>query len=258
MAQSHPTTLQLDLPAISDRHHSRRGLLLKLALTMLLVGAVAMLWYGWLQPHEALLEQSLARLGPWAPVLFVCVFAITTTCFVPESLLAIAAGSIFGLWWGLLWVVIAGVLTASCMLVLARGPLRHRITLALAQHPKVRAIDEVATDQGLRLALLLRLAPVSFALLNLLLAISALPRRAFLISCLGMVPGNFATVYMGWVARHTADLAVRVKSHDGLPPADSIVHEAAVYMGLAAAVCCSLLVGRVAMQSIRKPSSEPA
>ena len=95
-----------------------------------------------------------------------------------------------------------------------RGPVEHK----LAKHPKIRAIDDAASEKGLELMFLLRLAPINYTVLNWLLGVSRVKFRTFLISCAGMFPGNLATVYVA-TPRDTADLATRVKGHEGSHPA---------------------------------------
>ena len=183
---------------------------------------------------------------------------MATSLFFPESVLAIAAGTIFGLWWGLLWVVVAGTVTAVAIFWLGGRVLRKPVTRILSRHPKINAIDDAASSSGLKLIFLLRLAPLNYTLLCWLLSVSRVRFRTYLISCLGMFPGNFSTVYLGFAARHTADLATRLK--DGDPPVagDSLVHEITLYSGLLISILVSLMVARIAMKAIHQSSTTEA
>ena len=91
------------------------------------VAALFALFHFVLEPYIQPLEEFVRKLGPWAPLLYIAVFVVATTLFVPESILAIAAGAIFGLWMGLIWVVVAGTLSAIVIFVLARHLFRGRI-----------------------------------------------------------------------------------------------------------------------------------
>ena len=232
-------------------HQSWWGLLVKLILAAGVLVTVYLVWQTWIEPHEARIEQTLERLGPWGPMIFIAVFLIGTSLFFPESVLAIAAGTIFGLWWGLLWVVVAGTLTAVVVYWLGRTVFRNRIEPMLARHPRLDAIDEAASESGLKLILLLRLSPMNFTMLCWLLSISRVRFRTYLLSCIGMFPGNFSTVYLGFAARHTADLASRIKAGDGQPPGDSMVHEITLYSGLVISLVVSLLVARIAVRAMK-------
>ena len=200
----------------------------------------------------------MSQLGPWAPVIYITVFVVATALFFPESLLAIAAGTIWGLWWGLLWVVVAGVITAIVIFWVGRKVCRERVEHLLSKHPKIQAVDKAASENGFKLAILLRLAPINFSMLNLLLAVSRLRFRTYLLSCIGMFPGNFSTVYIGFAARHTADLAHRIKDHEHVASHTNTVHEVTLYMGLGASLLCSIIVARIALNAIRNAAGTAA
>jgi uncharacterized membrane protein YdjX (TVP38/TMEM64 family) len=248
--------LEIDDQSVSTIHRSWSGLALKLLAALLLLGAMFLVWQTWIEPQESHLDEALKQLGPWGPVLFISIFLIATGLFFPESVLAIAAGTIFGLWWGLLWVVVAGTLTAVVIFWLGRRVLREPVTRILARHPKIKAVDEAASDSGLRLVFLLRLAPLNYTLLCWLLSVSRVRFRVYLISCLGMFPGNFSTVYLGFAARHTADLATRLNAGDPPVRGDSLVHEITLYSGLLVSIIVSLMVARIAMRAIHAASTK--
>ncbi|MFB0985655.1 MAG: VTT domain-containing protein, partial [Phycisphaerales bacterium] len=159
------------------------------------------------------------------------------------------------LWWGLLWVVVAGTLTAVIIFWLGQRVLREPVTQILDRHPKIKAVDAATSDSGLRLIFLLRLAPLNYTLLCWLLSVSKVHFRTYLISCLGMFPGNFSTVYLGFAARHTADLATRIKAGDPPIEGDSLVHEITLYSGLVISMIVSLMVARIAMRAIHAAST---
>ncbi|MCH2137059.1 MAG: TVP38/TMEM64 family protein [Phycisphaerales bacterium] len=252
MSENDQTRLDIDVSTIAPHHHTWWGVLLKVVVALALLGALVLVWDMWIQPLEDQIESGLQRLGPWAPVIYVGVFMVATSLFFPQSLLAIAAGTIFGLWWGLLWVVLSSFLTANCIFWLGRRVLRERIERFLQRHPRIKAIDDAASREGFKLAFLLRLAPVNFSTLNLVLAVSQIRYRDYVLSCVGMVLGNFSTVYMGFAARHTADLAHHLRTHHHLASDDSMVHEVTLYVGLAASVLCSIIVARVALKAIHR------
>jgi uncharacterized membrane protein YdjX (TVP38/TMEM64 family) len=76
--------------------------------------------------------------------------------------------------------------------------------------------------------------------------------RTYVIACIGMFPGNFSTVYIGYAAQHAAALAKDLKQHGGhLPAGDSLIHEMTLFLGLGAAIVASVVVARIAMREIR-------
>ncbi|MDP7030409.1 MAG: VTT domain-containing protein [Phycisphaerales bacterium] len=256
---SNAPTLHLDLAAVPARHHTWLGVTIKVVAALAVVGLLFLLFHFVLAPYLGPMEDAIARLGAWAPLIFIAAFLIGTSIFVPESALAIAAGAMFGLWMGLVWVVLAGTLTAIFIFWLGRKALRNRIERVLERHPKIKAVDAAASSAGFRLMVLLRLSPLNYTLLCYLLAVSRARFRPYLLACLGMFPGNLSTVYVGYAARHAADLARQVKASGGhLPAGDSLVHEITLFGGLAAAIIASVVVARVAMRAVRAAAAEAA
>ena len=94
---------------------------------------------------------------------------------------------------------------------------------------------------------------MNFTMLNWMLAASRLRFRTIFLSALGMVPGNFSTVYVGYAARHTADLAARARAGDPdvIVAGDSIAREITLYAGLGASILVSVIVTRIAGKALR-------
>ena len=234
-------------------HHRWWGLVLKILIALSVVAIGAWVWTELLEPREAEFETDLRQLGPWGPIIFIAVFVLTTSIFFPESVLAIASGAIFGLGWGLAWTVVAGFVSVSTVFLLGRHLLGDKARSMLKRHPKLSAVEDAAESRGLRLVFLLRLSPLNFTMLNWMLAASRLRFRTVFLSALGMVPGNFSTVYVGYAARHTADLAARAKAgnHDGIVAGDSLAREITLYAGLGASILVSVIVTRIAVKALR-------
>jgi uncharacterized membrane protein YdjX (TVP38/TMEM64 family) len=84
-------------------------------------------------------------------------------------------------------------------------------------------------------------------------AVSPCRFKAFMVACIGMIPGNFSGVYMGYVARHTSDLARHLQENGrSLPHGDSMVREITIYGGLVVAIVASAVVARVALKAIHR------
>ncbi|MBC02558.1 MAG: hypothetical protein CMJ34_04535 [Phycisphaerae bacterium] len=234
-------------------HRRWWGLVIKVLIALGVVAIGAWVWIELLEPRESELENTLRELGPWGPVIFVAVFVVATSIFFPESVLAIAAGAIFGLGWGLVWTVVAGFVSVSTVFMLGRHLLGSSTKSMLERHPKLAAVENAAESRGLRLVFLLRLSPLNFTVLNWMLAASRLRFRTVFLSALGMVPGNFSTVYVGYAARHTADLAARARAGDPdvMVAGDSIAREITLYAGLGASILVSVIVTRIAVKALR-------
>ena len=78
-------------------------------------------------------------LGPWGPLVFILGYAAAVVAFVPGALLTLAAGAIFGVRWGVVWVFIAAVLGSSAAFLVARYVARDAVARRLAANPRFAA-----------------------------------------------------------------------------------------------------------------------
>ena len=203
-------------------------IVLVLALLGAAVGLIAM-FGGWIGREIPVFEEWIRGLGIWAPIVFVLAFVLLTTVQFPESVFAISAGVVFGLWEGFILVMIANVIGAGIGFWVYRLILRHRVRNMLSRHPKLRTVEEAISRQGFRLLVLLRMGPFNYSVLNAILGASDVKFRAFMFALVGAFPGNFATVYFGFVARH---IAQKTAGNDNL----STGHEVIAIVGFAVTV----------------------
>src|ERR1700739_77609 len=157
-------------------------------------------------------------LGPWGPIAFIVGYIVAAVCFVPVSLLTLAAGAIFGLVLGLAYVMVGAVISASLSFCISRYLARGAVERRLLDSPRFRAIDRAVGDQGLRVVLLLRLSPVfPFFVMNYALGLTRVRFMDYAIGLIGMVPATAFYVYYGTVAGDLAAVlsGAGVASHDG-------------------------------------------
>ena len=244
-----PASAGTSFASSEPKHRAAWGLAVKVLVAIAAVALLAWVWFRWIAPHEAAIERWIAELGPWAPVIYLAIFAVATSLFLPKSMFAMAGGAIFGPWWGLVWVFAGSLVAANIAFLLGRHVLRDRVRRSLQGHPTLSAIDASIASRGLRLVVLLRMAPISFALMNWLLSASRISYPSFLVGCLGLLPGTLSTVLLGFAARHTADLAATA-SGDGRS-GDSIAREVAIYSGVLASVLVTVVVTRIAVKAVK-------
>ena len=232
---------------------SWKRIIIRILIILVVVALVALAYIYLLQPYMGSIDAYVRSLGAWGPLAFIGIFFVCTFLFLPESIFSIAAGTLFGLWMGWIWVVIAGFITACLVFLFVRLCVRDRINRLIKRHPKGYAVEEAMGQSGFKILFLLRLAPVNYSLLNYLGAVSPCRFKPFMFACIGMIPGNFSGVYMGYVARHTSDLAKHIHEHGrSLPHGDSMVREITIYGGLVVAIIASAVVARVALKAIHK------
>lgn len=226
---------------------------LRVVAALAIIAALALLWLLVIEPHEARIEEAIADAGAWGPAAYLLGFAVLGTVLVPKSVLSVAGGAIFGFWWGMLWGLVGALLAAVATFLLGRGLLGGRLREVLARRPRLAAVVSAVSRRGARLVILLRMTPINFAAMNWMLAASEVTPRAFLLGCLGFLPGTAWTVAIGAAARRAADLV----GGGGDAAADELVdagilQEVALLVGLLAVVVVAVVVTRLAMRAVRE------
>jgi uncharacterized membrane protein YdjX (TVP38/TMEM64 family) len=177
--------------------HSRWSLAGKVALVA--AGLTLLLFLG--RQLGAYVPQFAAwvdTLGFWGPLVFILGYAAATVGFIPGSILTLAAGAIFGLARGTLYVFVGATLGSTLAFLVARYFARGAIERRLENSPKFAVIDNAVANEGLKIVFLLRLSPVfPYNLLNYALGLTRVSLRDYVTAAVGMIPGTFLYVYYG-------------------------------------------------------------
>lgn len=157
--------------------------------------------------HLSAIEAWITSLGPWALLAFIVLFVLATSCLVPDSLLCLVAGALFGLYRGISAAVIGMLLASVLQFMLAHRLLRPRIQRMLAKRPALDAIQRAVRREEFRLQVLLRLTPLNPATASYVFGAVGVRFSGFLIACLALVPALIIEVSAGYAGRHMARLA---------------------------------------------------
>ena len=133
------------------------------------------------------------RDNPWAPVVFVALYAGATALAVPGTILTFAGGAVFGFWWGTLLNMLAANIGASVAFLLARSLGRDGVRTLMGNDSRaLEKLDNVVTQHGFQGLLTLRLIPlVPFNALNFGSGLMPLSWRTYALATLiGIVPGT--------------------------------------------------------------------
>ena len=190
-------------------------------------------------------------LGFWGPVVFVLGYAVAVVGFVPASALTLAAGAVFGIAWGTVYVFAAAVLGSTAAFLVSRYLARSSVERRVAADPRFTAIDRAVGEAGRKIVFLLRLTPVvPFNLLNYALGLTRVRLVDTLAASVGMLPGTLLYVYLGKVAGEVATRASGAEA--GRSPAEW----ALLVVGLLATVTVTVLVTRIAKAALREATGE--
>jgi pyruvate/2-oxoglutarate dehydrogenase complex dihydrolipoamide dehydrogenase (E3) component/uncharacterized membrane protein YdjX (TVP38/TMEM64 family) len=156
-------------------------------------------------PRFAEWVESLGAIGP---VVFIAGYALAVVGFVPGSILTLAAGAIFGVLEGTLYVFLAATLGATGAFLVSRYLARRAVERRLDGNERFAAIDRAVGAQGRKIVFLLRLSPIfPFNLLNYALGLTRVRLVDYAFASLGMIPGTLLYVYSGKLAGDVAAVA---------------------------------------------------
>ncbi|MFN9631553.1 MAG: TVP38/TMEM64 family protein [Cyanobacteriota bacterium] len=193
------------------------------------------------------LEAALPLLrSPQGAVLFVPLYALWVTLLLPGVWASMLAGALYGTWWGSVVVFVGASLGALLVFLLGRTWLRDWARRRLEATPKLRAVEQAVSREGLRLVLLTRLSPAfPFSLLNLAYGLSEVTWRDYTIGLIGILPGTILFCGLGALAGDVARFPTVLSGQ-----ADPFTW-AVRLVGVAATLAVVWLVNRVARAALR-------
>jgi uncharacterized membrane protein YdjX (TVP38/TMEM64 family) len=187
----------------------RKGWLLVVLLLIVLVAAAFGIWYSgvwrFLLDRQAL-EALLERLGPWGPIgIIILEIGQVVIAPVPGQITALAAGYLFGVFWGTVYTLIGLAIGTTIATWLAR-----RFGRPLVEHlvsaKKLERIDNFMERRGAITILVLYLMP--FTPDDVVCYASGLTRLSLgmivFLALIGRTPGLVATT---WIGAHAAELS---------------------------------------------------
>lgn len=199
-----------------------------------------------MDPH-AWLEAALPLLrSPLGALAFIPLYALWVTLLLPGVWASMLAGALYGTWWGSAVVFVGASLGALLVFLLGRTWLRDWARQRLDGAPRLLAVEEAVSREGLRLVLLTRLSPAfPFSLLNLAYGLSAVSWRDYTLGLIGILPGTILFCGLGALAGDVARFSTVLSGE-----ADAFTW-AVRLLGLAATLAVVWLVNRVARQALR-------
>jgi uncharacterized membrane protein YdjX (TVP38/TMEM64 family) len=198
--------------------------------------------------HPSLwLEQVLPALrSPLGIAAFVPLYALWVTLLLPGVWASMLAGALYGTWGGSFLVFLGACLGAEAAFLLGRTWLRDWARRRLLAFPKLQAIAEGVSREGLRLVMLTRLSPVfPFSLLNFAYGLSEVSLRDYTLGLVGIIPGTILFCGLGALAGDVARFGEVLSGQ-----ADPATWALRV-VGLLATVASVWLVGRAAQRAIK-------
>lgn len=170
----------------------------KVLLTAVLFGGVILLaapqireWLG----EEKALSLWIKGFGAWAPAAYVTASALLMAVGVPRLLLCSVAGLAFGFGWGLAWSQAGTLLGSYLTFLFVRWGGRD---WSLEHFQRLKPFVHALEERGVLAVLLIRQLPMSGFYNNLLLGVTGVSHRDFLLgSFLGFLPMGITASLLG-------------------------------------------------------------
>jgi uncharacterized membrane protein YdjX (TVP38/TMEM64 family) len=165
---------------------------------VLLGGYFGYAWRNELTPLEVVQATADFLRTPAGPLLFIGLYALRPLIFFPASLLTIAGGSIFGAWWGIVYVVLGSNASASVAYLVGRyfgqGVLsNNQNATGIIQQYALRM-----RNNSFITILVMRFIFLPYDLVNYLAGFLHIHYRAFILATLlGSIPGTISFVLFG-------------------------------------------------------------
>jgi len=200
-------------------------------------------WHSWLPALQS----------PAGALIFIPLYALWVTLLLPGVWASMLAGALYGTWWGSLIVFVGACLGAEAAFLLGRTLLRGWAQRRLAALPKLQAVEQAVSREGLKLVLLTRLSPAfPFSLLNLAYGLSEVSLRDYTLGLIGILPGTVLFCALGALAGDVTRFNTVLAGQ-----ADPFTWVVRI-LGIGATVAVTLLVTRVARRALAEPAGAEA
>ncbi len=180
-------------PASAKKVSFTRPLIFILALAGLFIVARAFNLQEYFQ--EDRLRRFIAAYGMWGPLIYLLVWAIVPTLFLPCLPLTLAGGVLFGPVWGVVYTAIGAPAGASLAFLVARYLARDWVAAKISGS-KLTHLDEKVAQHGWKIVAFTRLIPVlPFFVLNYAFGLTRIPFLPYVIATFfAMLPWTIAFV----------------------------------------------------------------
>ena len=155
-------------------------------------------------PIATMISQAnewIASQGEWAVPVFMAIYILAAIFGIPNIVLILAAGTLFGLTKGVLSASIADTLSIAACFIIGQTVGRRWLTKVINADSRFHKLDRVFAKKGWTIVLLTRLSPVLPSnILNYGFSLTKIDFWQYIFfSWLGMLPVIFTYVYIGTV-----------------------------------------------------------
>lgn len=194
--------------------------------------------------------QTIDELGIWAPFIYVLLYVLMSGIFMPSIVFKVFAGTIFGVFMGIIWVSLASSISSLIKFLLARYFLQDKIHQKIQKNEGMRRLDALIERDGWKMLLLLRNVPVANSMfLNYICGVTQMKVRDFVVaSFIGRLPTTFLYVYLGYLVGYSSGI-------DGTNDTRVTFEWILLWIGLLASVALTYYVIYISKKLVQEESS---
>ena len=147
---------------------------------------------------------------------FAVIYVLIVLLILPASWLSIAAGYLYGTYFGSVIVFISAFIGASISFFIAKRFFSKKVLDIINKFPKLSLLENIIQRGGLKLIVLTRLSPLfPFSILNYFYGLNNITYKDFSISLICIIPGTFLYCSVGSLLNDLSDI-VNLKLNNNL------------------------------------------
>ena len=197
-------------PPVSSK---KKAIVKAIAFTLFIIAAIYVIRFTPVKDFftAETLRGLLDRLGIWAPIAYMAIYAAGVCLFVPGTLLTGLGAAIFGPYWSFLYVWIGAMIGASAAFIIGRTLGRDFAASLIGD--RLKKYDDAIERNGFATVLYLRLVYFPFTPMNFGMGLTKVSFRDYIFGTgLGIIVGTFIfTFFIGtlkevWVSGNWEEL----------------------------------------------------
>lgn len=163
-----PAVISRKRPYVPEGIHTKTGIIKPLIFFAILVSMFVVLKLANMGElfKAGVIDSWIRSYGMLAPMVFILIYSLAPVLFLPALPLTIAAGVLFGPFWGVVYSII-GATSGACLSFLFTRYFARDLILSKLRSPKWKTLDNHVKEHGWKVVALTRLIPLfPFNLLN--------------------------------------------------------------------------------------------
>jgi uncharacterized membrane protein YdjX (TVP38/TMEM64 family) len=178
-----------------DSSHRRHAVLKAIVFAIFLIAAIYFIRFtsikNYLTPEA--INTILEKVGIWAPVLFIFIYALGVCLFVPGLLLTGIGAILFGPFWGFIYIWVGAMIGASGAFFIGRTLGRDFASTVIGD--RLKKYDDAIERNGFAVVLYLRLLYFPFTPMNFGMGLTKVRFMDYLLGTgIGIMVGTFIIV----------------------------------------------------------------